>query len=180
MARFQYEAMTSGGQTVNNTLEADSRGECISLLQQMGYFPTKVEEEGEVLEAKAKRLFSIGTQKVKPAEVEFFTYQLAALVNAHVALPHAIKVTLEQISNPELNRVVSQVKYDVEHGATFNDALQEHPKVFSELYVNMVKAGEAGGVLGEVLERLAEIAEVARLTQEDVYDFEEDGTSNSE
>ena len=168
MARFQYEAMTSGGQTVNNTLEADSRGECISLLQQMGYFPTKVEEEGEVLEAKAKRLFSIGTQKVKPAEVEFFTYQLAALVNAHVALPHAIKVTLEQISNPELNRVVSQVKYDVEHGATFNDALQEHPKVFSELYVNMVKAGEAGGVLGEVLERLAEFAEKQRLLKNQV------------
>ncbi len=168
MPRFQYEAMTSGGQTVNNTLEADTRGECISLLQQMGYFPTKVEEEGEVLEAKAKRLFSIGTQKVKPAEVEFFTYQLAALVNAHVALPHAIKVTLEQISNPELNRVVSQVKYDVEHGATFNDALQEHPKVFSELYVNMVKAGEAGGVLGEVLERLAEFAEKQRLLKNQV------------
>lgn len=168
MPRFQYEAMTSAGQTVSNILEADSRGECISLLQQMGYFPTKVEEEGDVLENKAKRLFSLGTQKIKPAEVEFFTYQLAALVNAHVALPRAIEVTLEQIANPELNRVISQVKHDVEHGATFNDALKEHPKVFSELYVNMVKAGEAGGVLGEVLERLAQFAERQRLLKNQV------------
>lgn len=168
MPRFQYEAMTGAGQTVSNILEADSRGECISLLQQMGYFPTKVEEEGEVLENKAKRLFSIGSRNIKPAEVEFFTYQLAALVNAHVALPRAIEVTLEQITNPELNRVISQVKYDVEHGATFNDALKEHPKVFSDLYVNMVKAGEAGGVLGEVLERLAEFAEQQRLLKNQV------------
>ena len=168
MPRYQYEAMTNAGQTVSNILEADSRGECISLLTQMGYFPMKVEEEGEVLENKAKRLFSLGTQKIKPAEVEFFTYQLAALVNAHVALPRAIEVTLEQIANPELNRVISKVKHDVEHGATFNDALKEHPKVFSELYVNMVRAGEAGGVLGEVLERLAEFAERQRLLKNQV------------
>lgn len=168
MPRFQYEALTNAGQTVSNTLEAESRGELIAQLTQMGYWPTKVVEEGEVLETKAKRLISIGTQKIKPAEVEFFTYQLAALVNAHVALPRAIEVTLEQIANPELNRVISQVKYDVEHGATFNDALKEHPKVFSDLYVNMVKAGEAGGVLGEVLERLAEFAERQRLLKNQV------------
>ena len=168
MPRFNYEAITSTGQTVSNTLEADSRGELISQLQQMGYWPTKVEEEGQLLETKAKRLLTIGTQKIKPSEVEFFTYQLAALVNAHVALPRAIEVTLEQITNPELNRVISQVKHDVEHGATFHDALKEHPKVFSELYVNMVRAGEAGGVLGEVLERLAEFAEQQRLLKNQV------------
>ena len=168
MPRFQYEAITYTGATVNNTLEADSKTELITQLRQMGYWPTKIVEEGEALETKAKRLFSFGTRKIKSAEVEFFTYQLAALVNAHVALPRALEVTLEQITNPELNRVVSQVKYDVEHGATFNDALNQHPKVFSELYVNMVKAGEAGGVLGEVLERLAEFAEKQRLLKNQV------------
>lgn len=163
MPRFQFEAITYTGATVNNTLEADSRSELIEQLQQMGYWPTQIVEEGEALETKAKRLFSFGTRKIKSAEVEFFTYQLAALVNAHVALPRALEVTLEQITNPELHRIISQVKNDVEHGATFNDALNQHPKIFSDLYVNMVKAGEAGGVLGEVLERLAEFAERQRL-----------------
>ena len=168
MPRFQFEAITYTGATVNNTLEADSRSELIEQLQQMGYWPTQIVEEGEALETKAKRLFSFGTRKIKSAEVEFFTYQLAALINAHVALPRALEVTLEQITNPELHRIISQVKNDVEHGATFNDALNQHPKIFSDLYVNMVKAGEAGGVLGEVLERLAEFAERQRLLKNQV------------
>ena len=163
MPRYQFEAVTQTGQTVNSTLEADSRAELFANLQQMGYWPTEIVEEGEALETKAKRVLNFGTRKVKSAEVEFFTYQLAALVNAHVALPRSLEVTLEQISNPEFHRIVAQVKHDVEHGATFNDALSEHPKVFSELYVNIVKAGEAGGVLGEVLERLADFAERQRI-----------------
>ena len=168
MPRFQYEAITHSGQTVNSTLEAASKTELIAQLQQMGYWPTQVVEEGEALETKAKRFFSFGTRKIKSAEVEFFTYQLAALVNAHVALPRALEVTLEQISNPELHSVISQVKQDVEQGATFNVALEQHPKVFSDLYINMVKAGEAGGVLGEVLERLAEFAERQRILKNQV------------
>ncbi len=168
MPRFQYQAVTQSGQTVNSTLEADSRAELIANLQQMGYWATEIVEEGEALETKAKRVFSVGTRRIKSAEVEFFTYQLAALVNAHVALPRSLEVTLEQINNPELHRIVAQVKHDVEHGATFNDALAQHPKVFSELYVNMVKAGEAGGVLGEVLERLAKFAERQRVLKNKV------------
>ncbi|MDE0636540.1 MAG: type II secretion system F family protein [Candidatus Poribacteria bacterium] len=168
MPRFQYEAITHSGQTVNSTLEAASKTELIAQLQQMGYWPTQVVEEGEALETKAKRFFSFGTRKIESAEVEFFTYQLAALVNAHVALPRALEVTLEQISNPELHSVISQVKQDVEQGATFNVALEQHPKVFSDLYINMVKAGEAGGVLGEVLERLAEFAERQRVLKNQV------------
>ncbi|RKU27848.1 hypothetical protein C6497_10560 [Candidatus Poribacteria bacterium] len=168
MPRFQYEALTYTGATVNNTLEAETKADLIAQLRQMGYWPTKIVEEGDLLETKAKRIFNIGTRKVKSADVEFFTYQLAALINAHVPLPRAIEVTLEQIANPELHRIISQVKYDVEHGATFNAALQQHPKIFSDLYVNMVRAGETGGVLGEVLERLAEFAEKQRLLKNQV------------
>ncbi len=168
MPRYQYKAVTQSHQKINGTLEANSRAEVIATLQQMGYWATGVVEEGEALETKAKRIFSVGTRRIRSAEVEFFTYQLAALVNAHVALPRSLEVTLEQISNPELHKIVAQVKHDVEHGATFNDALAQHPKVFSELYVNMVKAGEAGGVLGEVLERLAEFAERQRVLKNQV------------
>ena len=169
MPLFRYEAITHGGGNVKNTLEADSKAELISRLRQMGYWPTTVvEETEEETPTDIRRWLKIGQGGVKPADVEFFTYQLATLVNAHVPLPRALEVTLGQIQNPALNRIVSQVKYDVEHGAAFNDALSQHPKVFSDLYINMVKAGESGGVLGIVLERLAGFAERQRLLKNDV------------
>lgn len=169
MPLFRYEALTHGGDTVNNTLEADSKAELISRLRQMGYWPTQVVEEiEEAAPTNVRRWIEIGRSRIKPADVEFFTYQLATLVNAHVPLPRALEVTLGQIQNPALHRIISQVKYDVEHGATFHDALTQHPKIFSDLYVNMVRAGESGGVLGLVLERLAEFAERQRLLKNDV------------
>ena len=169
MPVFRYEALTHGGGTVKNTIEADSKAELVSRLRQMGYWPTDiVEETEEAVQTDVRRWFKIGGRGVKAADVEFFTYQLATLVNAHVPLPRALEVTLGQIQNPALHRIVSQVKYDVEHGATFHDALTQHPKVFSDLYVNMVRAGESGGVLGLVLERLAEFAERQRLLKNDV------------
>ena len=169
MPLFRYEALTHGGGSVKNTLEADSKTELVSRLRQMGYWPTTiVEETEEETSTDVRSWLKIGQRGVKPADVEFFTYQLATLVNAHVPLPRALEVTLGQIQNPALHRIVSQVKYDVEHGATFNDALSQHPKAFSELYINMVKAGESGGVLGLVLERLAEFAERQRLLKNDV------------
>ena len=168
MPRFRYEALTHAGGTVKNTLEADSKAELISRLRQMGYWPTQIVEEGGEEKADVTRWLRLGQGNVKSAEVEFFTYQLATLVSSHVALPRALEVTLGQIHSPALHRIVSQVKHDVEHGATFHDALNQHPKVFSNLYVNMVKAGESGGVLGLVLERLAEFAERQRILKNDV------------
>ena len=169
MPVFRYEAVTHSGGTVRNTIEADSKAELISRLRQMGYWPTDIVEEAEdAPPTDVRRWFKIGGRGVKAADVEFFTYQLATLVNAHVPLPRALEVTLGQIQNPALHRIISQVKYDVEHGATFHDALTQHPKIFSDLYVNMVRAGESGGVLGLVLERLAEFAERQRLLKNDV------------
>ena len=169
MPLFRYEALTHGGDSVKNTLEADSKAELIARLQQMGYWPTEIVEATEdAASTDVRKWLKIGSGRIKPTDVEFFTYQLATLVNAHVPLPRALEVTLGQIQNPALHRIISQVKYDVEHGATFNNALTEHPKAFSDLYINMVKAGESGGVLGVVLERLAEFAERQRLLKNDV------------
>ena len=113
MPRFRYEALTHGGGTVKNTLEADSKAELISRLRQMGYWPTQIVEEGEDAKTDVTRWMRIGQGKVKSADVEFFTYQLATLVSAHVALPRALEVTLGQIHSPALRRIVSQVKHDV-------------------------------------------------------------------
>ena len=172
MARFRYEALTNTGTTISNTQEAASKAELVSKLKVMGYWPTSiVEEGGESRESDTP--FSglvrwLPGQRIKAADVEFFTYQMATLVNSHVPLSRSLSITLEQITNERLAEVVSQVKHDVEHGSTFNDALAQHPRVFSELYVNMVKAGESGAVLGVVLERLAEFSERQRLLKSEV------------
>ena len=168
MPRFRYEALTNAGTTVTNTQEASSRAELVSRLKVMGYWPTSiVEDTAEAQDRKWTQIPFLPT-RIKATEVEFFTYQMATLINAHVPLSRALGVTLDQIASVELKRVVEQVKYDVEHGSPLNDALAQHPRVFSDLYINMVKAGEAGGVLGVVLERLAEFAERQRLLKTEV------------
>jgi type II secretory pathway component PulF len=168
MPRFRYEALTSTGNVVSNSQEANSKAELVSNLKTKGYWATSIIEEN-ASEIEEKRLqISLFRGRIKAAEVEFFTFQLATLINAHVTLPRALGIALEQISNPGLRQVVEQVKVDVEQGAIFNATLAQHPKVFSNLYVNMVKAGEAGGVLGVVLERLSEFAERARLLKNEV------------
>ena len=168
MPRFRYEALTNTGTVVTNTQEASSRAELVSRLKVMGYWPTSIVEDTAETQGGQGIQISFLPARIKPAEVEFFTYQMATLINAYVPLSRALGVTLEQITNVELKRVVEQVKYDVEHGSPLNDALAQHPRVFSELYVNMVKAGETGGVLGIVLERLAEFAERQRLLKTEV------------
>ncbi len=168
MPRFRYEALTNAGTTVTNTQEASSRAELVSRLKVMGYWPTSiVEDTAEAQDRKWTQIPFLPT-RIKATEVEFFTYQMATLINAHVPLSRSLGVTLDQIASVELKRVVEQVKYDVEHGSPLNDALAQHPRVFSDLYINMVKAGEAGGVLGVVLERLAEFAERQRLLKTEV------------
>ena len=168
MPRFRYEALTTAGTVVTNTQEASSKAELVSKLKVMGYWPTSiVEDTAETQDRKGIQIPFLPT-RIKATEIEFFTYQMATLINAHVPLSRALSVTLEQITSVELKRVVEQVKYDVEHGSPLNDALAQHPRVFSDLYVNMVRAGEAGGVLGVVLERLAEFAERQRILKTEV------------
>ena len=168
MPKFRYEALTNTGAVISNTQEANTKAELVSKLKAMGYWPTSIVEESAKAQDRKELQLPFLRTRIKPAEVEFFTYQIATLVNAHVPLSRALGITLEQIMTVELRRVVEQVKYDVEHGTAFNDALAQHPKVFSDLYINMVKAGEAGGVLGVVLERLAEFAERQRLLKNEV------------
>ena len=169
MPRFQYEALTNTGATINNTQEAGSKDELISKLQASGYWPTSIIEIGSVEEGEEKKFqIPLLRRRIKLAEVEFFTDQMATLIGAHIPLPRSLEITLDQITNPELRRVVEQVRYDVEHGSMFNDALAEHPKVFPNLYVNMVKAGVTGGVLDIVLQRLAEFYKRQRLLKNQV------------
>ncbi|MBM3216285.1 type II secretion system F family protein [Candidatus Poribacteria bacterium] len=163
MPRFAYEATTAAGQVMHGTMDATSPSDLIARLRGMGYFPTHIEEAAP----EVKRRLRLGTG-IRAKEIEFFTLQMATLVNAGVQIDRALRVCGEQMPNPYLRQVVEQIRYDVEHGSSFADALGRHPKLFSPLYVNMVEAGQAGGVLGVVLQRLADFTKQQRELRDSV------------
>ena len=160
MPRFNYQAMTKTGSVVSGTLEAENSAELTSKLKGSGYYPMSVSEA--VVEEKHKGSLLKFGRRVKSSEVEFFSYQLATLLNSGVQLIRALRVASEQITNAGFRNAIDQVRYDVEHGSTLYDALGRHKKIFSDLYINIVRAGETGGVLGLVLARLADFSEKQR------------------
>lgn len=160
MPRFTYEAMTQTGEVVTGTMEAASNAELVAKLKGSGYYPMSVSEEDTEEKGKFSS-FKLG-RRVKASEMEFFSYQLATLLNSGVQLIRALSVASEQITNPIFRSIVDQVRYDVEHGSTLHSAMEQHDKVFSNLYVNIVRAGETSGVLGVVLARLADFSEKQR------------------
>ena len=168
MPRFRYEALTNTGGTVKSVQDASSRAELVYQLKTMGYWPLDIVEDDANETGEKRFQLPLISARVKAKDVEFFTYQMATLINAHITLPRALTVTLEQIEDSAFRQIVEQIKYDVEHGSTFHDALSQHPRVFPELYVNMVRAGESGAVLGVVLERLAKFSERQRLLKAEV------------
>ena len=179
MPKFNYVAMDSRGKETKGTLEVASQNEAIGRLKEMGYFPTKVVEAEKPKEkgaakkapvaAKGKRKgngFNIVIPgfggKVKPKVLTAFTRQLATLVDAGLPLLRGLRVLERQEKNPVLRRIINDLAVSIEGGSTFSEGLAQHPKVFNRLFVNMVKAGELGGVLEVVLNRLAEFMEKAQ------------------
>lgn len=161
MPRFNYQAMTRTGGVVTGTLEAENSVELVSKLKGSGYYPMSVSEETTAEEKPGLFKLKLGG-RVKASEVEFFSYQLATLINSGVPLIRALSVASEQVTNDRFRNAIDQVRYDVEHGSTLYDALGQHRKIFSDLYINIVRAGETGGVLGLVLARLADFSEKQR------------------
>ncbi|MGV3772549.1 MAG: type II secretion system F family protein [Verrucomicrobiales bacterium] len=181
MPKFNYVAMDSRGKETKGTLEVANQSEAIGRLKEMGYFPTKVveaekgKEKGKEKSAKpapaakgAKKGMSFNIKipglggKVKPKVLTAFTRQLATLVDAGLPLLRGLRVLQKQEKNPNLKRIIDDLAVSIEGGSTFSEALAQHPKVFNRLFVNMVKAGELGGVLEVVLNRLSEFMEKAQ------------------
>ncbi len=175
MPRYSYVAMDSRGKETKGVLEVASQNEAINRLKEMGYFPTKVvEDKGKAKKGKGaparpgqkKKGMSInieipGFSGVKSKTLSVFTRQLATLVDAGLPLLRGLRVLEKQEPNPTLKRIIGELGYSIEGGSTFSEGLAQHPKVFNRLFVNMVKAGELGGVLEVVLARLAEFMEKA-------------------
>src|SRR5437016_8916567 len=181
MPKFNYVAMDSRGKETKGTLEVTNQNEAIGRLKEMGFFPTKVVEVDKTKEktdAKAKAQAK-GAKKggfnanisikipglsgrVKSKVLTAFTRQLATLVDAGLPLLRGLRVLEKQEKNPTLKNIIAELALSIEGGSTFSEALAQHPKVFNRLYVNMVKAGELGGVLEVVLNRLSEFMEKAQ------------------
>ena len=183
MPKFTYVALDARGNETKGSIEVGSQNEAIGRVKEMGLFPTKIiESEKEEKAAKVKGKPAVkpaggkkkgGSMnltlsipgfggKVKPKVLTTFTRQLATLVDAGLPLLRGLRVLEKQERNVVLKKILGELATSIEGGSTFSEALAQHPKVFNRLFVNMVKAGELGGVLEVVLKRLAEFSEKAQ------------------
>ena len=183
MPRYNYVALDSRGNETKGSIEVGSQNEAIGRVKDMGLFPTKIneadkEEKGSAKKGKAKAAkpksgkkggamniqikIPFLSGKVKPKVLTTFTRQLATLVDAGLPLLRGLRVLEKQERNATLKGILAELATSIEGGSTFSEALAQHPKVFNRLFINMVKAGELGGVLEVVLKRLAEFSEIGR------------------
>src|SRR3954470_7046512 len=182
MPTFSYVAMDAHGKETRGTLDVANQNEAIGRVKEMGLFPTKIVQADKVKEKSDKKGGGKGAPKakkkggganinikipglsgrVKSKVLTTFTRQLATLVDAGLPLLRGLRVLEKQEKNPTLKSIIAELALSIEGGSTFSEGLAQHPKVFNRLYVNMVKAGELGGVLEVVLNRLSEFMEKAQ------------------
>ena len=180
MPKFNYVALDARGQESVGVLEATTSNEVIAHLRQSGYFPTSVVEEGKAAVARAakkkspkavaarasaapagKGIVLFQKKTIKPKTLMIFTRQLATLIDAGLPLLRGLTVLAKQERDLVLKGTINALADGVQGGSTFSESLAQHPRIFNKLYINMVKAGELGGVLELVLNRLAEFQEKA-------------------
>jgi type IV pilus assembly protein PilC len=180
MPKYNYIALDSRGSETKGSIEVASQNEAIGRVKEMGLFPTKITEAEKVQEKTAGKKAAKSAKggkrgggniniripgfggKVKPKVLTTFTRQLATLVDAGLPLLRGLRVLEKQERNATLKSILGKLALSIEGGSTFSEGLAQHPKVFNRLFVNMVKAGELGGVLEVVLKRLAEFSEKAQ------------------
>lgn len=148
MATWNYSARTVGGEIHRDSVELPSRDDVVSFLRKQKLIPITIREKPKEIS------FTFGSG-VKTRDLVLFTRQFATMVNAGLPLVQALDILQQQTENKVLKKTIQEILYDVESGHTLADALREHEDIFSGLYVNMVEAGEAGGILDTILLRLS-------------------------
>ncbi len=165
MPTFQYEAMNQAGQEVKEEIDAASTEDALTKIRTLGYFPTRIREKGgkkKAVTGKKKASMPLSIGGVPRKKMVQFTRQLSTLQDAGLPILRSLRI-LEQQERPGLLKaIVRGVGDEVESGATLSEAMGKFPKAFDRLYVNMVAAGETGGVLDVILQRLAEFMEKAQ------------------
>jgi type IV pilus assembly protein PilC len=178
MARYEYIALDARGQESRGVIEASTQNDAVGQLRQAGYFPTNVVEEGKgglpkttkdqkkamakAAAPRARKAGAFARKTVSSKTLMIFTRQLATLIDAGLPLLRGLTVLAKQEKDIVLRNTINSLADSVQGGSTFSESMAQHPKIFNKLYINMVKAGELGGVLELVLNRLAEFQEKAQ------------------
>jgi type IV pilus assembly protein PilC len=186
MPRYNYVALDSRGQESTGLVDASSTNEAIGQLRQAGFFPTNICEEATAVGSdgtasrpvvkapRAERVRGIRNivlfqrKTAKPKTLMIFTRQLATLIDAGLPLLRGLSVLAKQERDSVFKGTINKLAESVQDGSTFSEGLTQHPRIFNDLYINMVKAGELGGVLDLVLARLAEFQEKAQKVKNKV------------
>lgn len=157
MVKFNYKAKKGLNEIIEDTIEAQSEEEALNKLAAIGLFPISITEsvQVETKAQKTKPLIKI-TKKISSHEILIFTQKLQTLIRAKVELLASLRIIYEQTENPQLKNVISQIYDATKGGKTFSESLEGFPKVFSPLFINIIKAGEASGRLDYALEQIAE------------------------
>jgi type IV pilus assembly protein PilC len=175
MATYRYEAMNAQGQAVKQEIDANSEEEAIQKIRAMKLFPTSIKEKAGAAkrgttaaggQKKGKKSLAIGG--VSNKALTLFTRQLSTLQDAGLPIVRSLKILEGQQKPGALKNILVEVTEDVEGGMTFSEALSKHPRAFDKLYVNMVRAGEIGGVLDAILQRLADFREKAQRLKKQI------------
>ncbi len=155
MTVFSYIAINDAGKTINGTVDQPDRAGSINALTKQGLRPISISEaKAKSTGLATKKLF--GREKVKLDQLVMFTRQLSAMISAGVPLLRALTALSDHVADsPTLRKILLGIIQSVESGSTFGDALAKYPSTFNDIYVNMVRAGEAAGILDEILQRLA-------------------------
>ncbi len=170
MATFLYEAMNQSGQEVKDTIEAESTEEALGKIRSLGYYPVKIRQKGGRRAAKAaagpvdlkKKKARVGFGRVKQKDIVQLTRQLSTLQDAGLPILRSLRILEQQQKAGLLKSILRNVGDDIEGGSTLSEAMGRNPKAFDRLYCNMVAAGETGGVLDTILQRLADFMEKAQ------------------
>lgn len=165
MPVFEYKGLDGSGKGIAGIIDADTAKVARTRLRKQGLFPTEIHEQAEGAARRGQSALDIQIdvakyfQFVSARDISVMTTQMATLVSAHVPMAEALAALVDQSEKPKLKVVLSKVKEKVNEGATLADALSEHPSIFDNLYVQMVRAGEKSGALDQVLKRLATFAD---------------------
>lgn len=154
MPTYAYKVKKSPAEVLTGTMEADTERMVSLRLKRMGYHPLFISEE------RGRQELSLETlRRIRSQDVAIFTRQLSNLINAGMPLLKALSTLIDQTENPKLIKIIEDIGNHIQDGATLSESLSRHSQVFPPLYSSMVQAGEAGGMLDEVLERLANYQE---------------------
>lgn len=167
METYQYEATTRDGDIINGTMEVDNERSAIERIQDMGYFPLKVSKAVE-RESLIKRLLYSYQGSIREKDIMYFTYQVGVLLDAGFPLERSMAILSDLAEKKKLKELISELLSQVRSGKSFSEALSKFPSNFPIFYVNMIKAGEAGGFLENSISRMAVYLENSEGLKSDV------------